>query len=239
MKPIEYIGPAPQKKKRKPLIGGWVILLMTGLFVTYFAWPTFAEYVKTQQVDATVDEANRIASELRSSDALGDRIAAAALEQSLQEHIFDAGYYQLDFPAGDIPQEREGEADLIIRSFRSVGYDLQKQVHADMKKNFHKYPQLWGMREPDTNIDHRRIPNLQRYLERRGEVLSTERDANLFENGDIVVWRKPDGTLITGIVVPGPGQRSSEKWVVSNRGHGSQWLDSLLDYEVVGHYKYQ
>ncbi|WP_018970936.1 DUF1287 domain-containing protein [Rubritalea marina] len=239
MRPIEYIGPAPQKKKRKPVIGGWVILLMTGLFVSYFAWPTFADYVKTQQVDASVDEANRIASELRASEQLGDRIAAAALEHSLQQHIYDSGYYQIDFPAGDIPQEREGEADLLVRSFRSVGVDLQERVHQDMDNAFRSYPQLWGMRKPDSNIDHRRIPNLQRYFERIEVQMSVERDAVLYENGDVVIWRKPDGSLISGIVVPGPGARSAEKWVVSNRGFGSQWIDSLLDYDVVGHYKYQ
>lgn len=239
MRPIEYIGPAPQKKKRKPVIGGWVILLMTGLFVTYFAWPTFAEYVKTQQIDASVDEANRIASELRHSQDLGDQLAAAAIEQSLQQHIYDTSYYQLDFPAGDIPQEREGEADLLVRGLRALGHDLQSLVHDDMKTSFRSYPQLWGMRQPDPNIDHRRIPNLQRFLKRHAQELSTDTNPDLYQNGDIVIWRKPDGSLLSGVVVPGPGPRSLEKWVISNRGNGSQWLDSLLDYEVIGHYKYQ
>ncbi|MFC5050842.1 DUF1287 domain-containing protein [Rubritalea spongiae] len=238
MTPIEYIGPIPQKKKRKPVIGGWVILLMAGLFVSYFAWPTFADYVKTQQDVASVDKATVAISHLRESTDFGDQLAAAALERTQHSVRYDAAYYHISYPMGDIPEGRGVAADVLVRSFRGVGIDLQERVHEDMRDNFRLYPQLWGLKGPDTNIDHRRLPNLQRFFARNGQEVPVSRVVSDYENGDVVLWRLPDGETHTGIIVPGPGSRFHEKWVVQNAGEGVEWSDALLDYEIVGHYRY-
>lgn len=238
MTPIEYIGPTPQKKKRKPVLGGWVILLMAGLFVSYFAWPTFASYVKTQQDTATADKATVAIEQLADSSEFGARLAAAALARTQQEVSYDGVYYQIDFPMGDVPAGKGVAADLIVRSYRALGIDLQQLVHDDMQKSFRMYPQLWGQKTTDTNIDHRRVPNLQRFFARNGEEKEASRVPSNYSFGDIVVWRLPDGVTQIGIIAPGPGSRNEEKWVVANIGEGVQWEDSLLDYEIIGHYSY-
>lgn len=238
MTPIEYIGPIPQKKKRKPVLGGWVILLMSGLFVSYFAWPTFADYVKTQEDVASEDKATQVIEQLEHSEEFGLLLAAEALKRSQVTTTFDASYYHIDFPMGDVPEGKGVGADLIIRSYRGVGIDLQESVHNDMKQHFRMYPQLWGMRDTDTNIDHRRVPNLQRFFARNGQEIPVSETTSEYAFGDIVVWRLSDGDAHIGVVVPGPGSRFDERWVVHNIGAGAVWDDALLDHEIVGHYRF-
>lgn len=238
MTPIEYIGPIPQKKKRKPVLGGWVILLMSGLFVSYFAWPTFADYVKTQEEVATIDKATSAIENLVSSESFGDRLAAAALQRTKASSSYDGAYYHIKYPMGDVPEGKGVAADVLVRSYRVLNIDLQQLVHEDMQENFRLYPQLWGLKGTDTNIDHRRIPNLQRFFVRNGQDIPVSRVPSNYVNGDIVTWRLPDGDIHTGVIVPGPGARNEERWVVHNNGAGVQWDDALLDYEIVGHYRF-
>lgn len=246
MTAIEYIGPVPKKKKRKPVLGGWVILLMAGMFVSYFAWPTFAGYVKQQQDVATDDKAVQAIDILSHQDDFGSKLAVEALRRTQVDISYDGAYYQIDFPMGDVPSGKGVAADVVIRAYRALGVDLQQLVHDDMAVDFRLYPQLWGLKEPDTNIDHRRVPNLQRFFSRHGQEIPVSREMPGFNYGDVVVWRLPhgeseDGVVDThiGIVVPGPGSRAAEKWIVHNIGEGTKWENSLLDYDLIGHYRYQ
>jgi len=97
-----------------------------------------------------------------------DKLSDAALELTKQEVVYDPGYFVIDYPGGDIPEGRGVCTDVIIRAYRDLGIDLQKLVHEDMKANFSKYPQNWGLNYPDKNIDHRRVPNLMKFLIERG-----------------------------------------------------------------------
>jgi uncharacterized protein YijF (DUF1287 family) len=129
---------------------------------------------------------------------------------------------------------------VIIRSYRALGIDLQRLVFEDMSAHFDVYPQLpeYGTRKgPDPCIDHRRVPNLERFFSRFGVELPADRDASHYSGGDIVVWQGGADRHI-GIVVPGPGERASERWVVHNLDRGPVWEDCLFDFEVVGHYRY-
>lgn len=238
MTAIEYIGPIPQKKKRKPVLGGWVILLMSGLFVSYFAWPTFADYVKTQQDVATVDKASLAIDYLIESENFGERLAGAALKRTQTPSVYDGSYYSIAYPMGDVPEGKGVGADVLVRSYRAVGIDLQQQVHEDIRDNFRLYPQLWGQKQPDTNIDHRRVPNLQRFLVRNGLEIPASRVPSDYSFGDIVAWRLPDGETHIAVVVPGPGSRRDERWVVHKQGDGTKWENTLLDHDIVGHYRY-
>ncbi|NIP96714.1 MAG: DUF1287 domain-containing protein, partial [Akkermansiaceae bacterium] len=149
----------------------------------------------------------------------------------------------LSYPGGDVPAHKGICSDLVVRSYRTLGVDLQKLVHEDMQEHFRLYPQVWKRKGPDRNIDHRRVPNLQRYFSRFGKVLGNSRSLDDYDYGDVVAWRLPygasnQGASHIGIVVPGPGARSSEKWVVHNIGSGPEWEDKLFSYEIVGHYRF-
>ncbi|MGD1979342.1 MAG: DUF1287 domain-containing protein, partial [Akkermansiaceae bacterium] len=99
-------------------------------------------------------------------------------------------------------------------------------------------PQIFGAKGPDTNIDHRRVQNLQRFLARKGEVLEVTQEDGDYRFGDLVIWQLPGGSKHIGIVVPGPGAKKSEKWVVHNNRKGPQWEDKLFDYTIKGHFRF-
>ena len=83
---------------------------------------------------------------------------------------YDPSYVSLKYPGGDVPQDRGVCTDVVIRAMRQLGFDLQKEVHEDMKKNFSAYPSRknWGLKRTDRNIDHRRVPNLQTFFQTQG-----------------------------------------------------------------------
>src|SRR5438132_3041456 len=111
-----------------------------------------------------------------------------AIDQVGRTTSYDASYQKIDYPNGDVPIETGVCSDVIVRAFRKVGIDLQKDVHEDMKRNFSAYPERWGLSGPDANIDHRRVPNLMTYFTRQGKSLSIDGDSKTFLPGDIVTW---------------------------------------------------
>lgn len=242
MTPIEYIGPAPKKKRKKPVLGGWVITLLAGLFVTYFAWPSFAEYLRNENDKPSAKQTQETISELKTKGNFGDKLAAAALERTQAGISYDdAVYNNIGYPNGDVPADRGNNADMIIRAYRSLDIDLQQLVHEDMKENFYDYPQLWNSKQPDHNIDHRRVPNLQRFFERHGKSLEISKKKSDYAHGDIIIWRTPSGRSHIGILAPGPGKHGEEQWVIhnnSNSAEGPEWNNQLFDYTITGHFRY-
>jgi uncharacterized protein len=194
--------------------------------------------VKGAEVGATADQADLLVSRLNQSGSLGDRLAAIALSHSSENVEFDPTYYKIAYPAGDVPENKGIAADVLIRCFRKIGIDLQVAVHEDISDNFRLYPQLWGSTSPDPNIDHRRVPNLQRFFSRKGQELSPTRSASNYRPGDIVVWALADAGTHIGIVVPGPGGSVGEPWVVHNNGSGVKWENVLFQHHILGHYRY-
>ncbi len=161
-------------------------------------------------------------------------IATAAERQVGITIHYDPSYRRLRFPGGDVPPDRGVCSDVVIRAFRAIGVDLQAEVHADMRRNFRLYPQLWGLRRPDPNIDHRRVPNLMFFLTRRGKSLPIR---GAYEAGDVVVWRLDNGLHHIGIVSEKRG-RSGRLLVVHNIGAGARLEDVLDSFEKIGHYRW-
>src|SRR5438067_9727480 len=86
-----------------------------------------------------------------------------AIDQVGKTTGYDPSYQKIDYPNGDVPIETGVCSDVIVRAFRNGGIDLQKEIHEDMKSNFAAYPTKWGLKLPDSNIDHRRVPNLETF----------------------------------------------------------------------------
>ncbi len=160
-------------------------------------------------------------------------IAAAAERQVGVTTIYDSRYVSLRYPGGDLPPERGVCADVIVRAFRAIGVDLQREVHEDMGRNFAAYPKMWGLRAPDTNIDHRRVPNLMTFFTRRGKKVSGD-----FQPGDVVAWRLPGGLHHIGIIATDVVPGTSRHYAVHNIGLGAQKEDVLNEFEVIGHYRW-
>jgi uncharacterized protein YijF (DUF1287 family) len=153
--------------------------------------------------------------------------------------LYDGRYVRLSYPGGDVPIERGVCTDVIVRAYRHAGVDLQVRVHDDMKRNFAAYPKNWGLRRPDSNIDHRRVPNLQTFFRRKGERLPvTQRGAD-YKPGDIVTWLLSAGVPHIGIVSDVRVPNTDRYQIVHNVGSGAQIEDVLFAYEITGHYRYR
>lgn len=237
---IEYIGPRPQKKqpRNRGGFGGWVIVILAVGVASWFGRPLLP-FLKATQERVSTEQVALLMSELSESADFGKQVAAAAIGYSRQPVLFDNAYYKIPYPNGDIPTTAKGNAaDLIIRSFRRTGVDLQQEVHEDMKADFRAYPQLWDALAPDPSIDHRRVANLSRFFERKGESLPVSRDPAHYRVGDIVVWSLANAEMHIGIVVPGPGDKFGQPWVVHHMEKTPVWADELLDFQIIGHYRY-
>lgn len=166
------------------------------------------------------------------------RLIDAAISLTEDKVTYDPGYYAIDYPNGDVPSKKGVCTDVVIRAYRKVGIDLQKEVHEDMKADFDAYPKTWGLKTTDTNIDHRRVPNLMTYFERSGSKLLISDNPGDYRPGDIVCWNLGGGITHIGIVV---NERSSDKLrylIVHNIGSGQVVEDILFSFEIIGHYRY-
>ena len=166
------------------------------------------------------------------------RMLAAAHAQIGVTVRYAPAYVRLDYPGGDVAADRGVCSDVLIRAMRAVGVDLQVDVHRDMRAHFSDYPRHWGLTRPDANIDHRRVPNLERYFERSGKSLPLSRDPADFEPGDFVSWRLDGGQPHIGIV---SDQRSADglrPLIVHNIGAGTQLEDVLFEWKMSGHFRY-
>jgi uncharacterized protein YijF (DUF1287 family) len=168
-----------------------------------------------------------------------ERLSDAALLITKDNVVYDATYYQIPYPNGDVPRDRGVCTDVVIRSYRKLGIDLQKEVHEDMAANFSKYPKSWGLKTTDTNIDHRRVPNLQVFFSRKGEVKTISDEAQDYKPGDIVTWMLASNRPHIGIVVNRKSATGNRYLMVHNIGSGQVVQDCLFDYKITGHYRYK
>lgn len=166
------------------------------------------------------------------------KLSNAAIELTHQHVQYDPSYFVIPYPNGDVPGNKGVCTDVIIRAYRKLGIDLQKEVHEDMKENFNLYPQLWGLKKADKNIDHRRVPNLITFFERHGIRLKKSKEPNDYEAGDIVTWDLGIGIGHIGIVINKKSRDNSRYLVVHNIGNGQEISDCLFSHEITGHYRY-
>lgn len=204
----------------------------------FFGMPLVTKALASED-DPTKAENQVIIRRLEVSNDFASKLAAEALRYSGTDVSYDNSYYAIAYPGGDVAEGRGMAADLVVRSYRSLGIDLQEKVHEDMEANFRLYPQLWAAIGTDSNIDHRRVPNLQRFFSREGMTLSLSRSAEDYKVGDIVVWALSNAETHIGIVVPGPASEGYVPWVIHHpAGSGVKWENALFSYQIVGHFRY-
>ncbi|MBI6511098.1 DUF1287 domain-containing protein [Proteus sp. PR00174] len=154
--------------------------------------------------------------------------------------FYDSNYRKIDYPNGDVPAYKGVCSDVIIRSYRGIDIDLQKLLHEDIKANFSAYPskQIWGLNQPDTNIDHRRVPNLEVFFSRKGKVKPITKNAEDYVPGDIVSWRLDNGRPHIGIVVNEKSWDNQRYLIMHNIGFGQVAEDVLFSWKITGHFTY-
>jgi len=152
---------------------------------------------------------------------------------------YDPAYVRLAYPGGDVPADRGVCTDVVVRAHRAAGMDLQASVHEDMRAAFSAYPKAWGLSRPDPNIDHRRVPNLRKFFERKGKSLPVSTRYRDYQAGDVVSWRLPNGLDHVGVVSNlRMGGASGRPLVVHNIGRGAQEEDVLFAWTQTGHYRW-
>ena len=167
-------------------------------------------------------------------------LAAVAVERTRQRVTYDGSYRGIAYPMGDVPANTGVCTDVVIRAYRAgLGIDLQQRVHEDMKRNFGKYPKIWGLSRPDTNIDHRRVLNLEAFFRRHGETLAITDNPQDYRPGDLVTWRLNGNYLPhIGIVTDRRSPITGNPIIAHNIGRGPELSDMLFNYRISGLFRY-
>lgn len=168
-------------------------------------------------------------------------LSASALDRTQADVRYDGAYHRIAYPNGDVPADIGVCTDVVIRSYRTLGIDLQQLVHEDMRAHFAAYPskRIWGLNRPDSNIDHRRVPNLRAFFSRHGQVLPVTKRGADYRAGDIVSWMLPGNLPHIGVLVEQRSADGERPLVVHNIGRGPEREDMLFDYKITGHYRFQ
>lgn len=173
-----------------------------------------------------------------SQESFQRRLSEAAVSIIDKDVKYTPEYVTIPYPNGDVPAKTGVCTDVVIRAYRKLGIDLQKEVHQDMKKRFAEYPKIWGLKKPDKNIDHRRVPNLQTFFKKHGTELAISQNATDYKPGDIVIWMLPGNLPHIGIVSPLLSKDQKRYLIIHNIGGGQVAEDVLFSYKITGHYRY-
>ena len=164
------------------------------------------------------------------------RLIAAARAQIGVTLIYDGAYRRIAYPMGDVPREIGVCTDVVIRAFRdALGQDLQRLVHLDMRAHFKAYPNPWGLAGPDTNIDHRRVPNLMTFLKRAKAQLILNEDP---APGDLITMIVPPHLPHIAIVSDAVSRDGARYKIIHNIGRGTREEDRIEEFERTGHYRW-
>lgn len=179
-------------------------------------------------------------SSIENPNSFTEKVSNAAIQIIDKDVVYTPDYVKLKYPNGDVPAKTGVCTDVIIRAYRKLNIDLQKEVHEDMVANFTKYPNLkkWGLKTTDKNIDHRRVPNLEVFFGRKGKTLSITQNANNYKTGEIVTWMIHDKLPHIGIITHLKSEDGKRNLIVHNIGGGQVLDDCLFSYTIVGHFQY-
>ncbi|MEM7250944.1 MAG: DUF1287 domain-containing protein [Pseudomonadota bacterium] len=168
-----------------------------------------------------------------------DPLVIAARERTEHPVTYDGSYRSIAYPMGDVPNHIGVCSDVIVRAYRALGIDLQRRVHEDMRSAFRDYPDIWGLKRPDANIDHRRVPNLERYFSRHNAALMITTDPRDYAPGDVVSWRLPSNLPHIGIVSDRVAPGTNRPLIIHNIGAGPVEEDMLFRFKIHGHFRYR
>lgn len=171
-------------------------------------------------------------------EAFQMKLAQEARKLTNDQVTYDPQYFKIAYPNGDVPADKGVCTDVIIRAYRKMGIDLQQLVHEDMKAHFGLYPKNWGLKSTDKNIDHRRVPNLMVFFERKGQKLSITSIAEDYKPGDIVCWNLGGGITHIGIVSNQLSEDKKRYKIIHNVGAGQVLEDFIFNYKIIGHYRF-
>ncbi len=233
-----------RKKRGKPSflssrLGKSIQTLLASIIVlggiAYGSLQLYKYYISDANVSNDVET---LCAKLSTGD-LNEQLACFALKRTEKEVILNKQLPTLTYPLGDVPLNMGMAADLIVRAYRSIGFDFQQAIHEDLLANFEHYPKLWDFQPPNPSVDHRRLENILYYISQHGQVLSKSTDPSELQIGDIVAWRLPNGDVHAGFLTPVKTTENQEQfWVVHNLDEGPVWANDLKRFSVIAYYRF-
>ena len=171
--------------------------------------------------------------------AQAKKLSSAAVKLTHTKVVYDPAYFSIPYPNGDVPAGKGVCTDVVIRAYRKLGIDLQKDVHEDMKANFKLYPKFWGRKTTDSKIDHRRVYNLMVFFDRKGVKKPMTKIASDYLPGDIVSWNLGGNITHIGLVIDQKSSDGKRFLIVHNIGRGQEISDCLFAWKIIGHHQYK
>jgi len=169
---------------------------------------------------------------------MAEAVVTAAHERTYAQVTYDPSYVKITYPFGDVPADTGVCTDVIIRTYRNAfNFDFQTAIHEDMKANFKSYPKIWGLKGPDKNIDHRRVPNIERFLTRQGASVGITKNPEDYRPGDLVTWRLGGILAHIGIVSDNKSEWGTPL-IIHNVGAGPVEEDLLFNTDINGHFRF-
>lgn len=158
--------------------------------------------------------------------SFGEQLSVAALERTKSVVIYNPQYFKIPYPGGDVPDHYGVCSDVVIRAYRKLGIDLQKDVHQ----------RLGG----DRNIAHRRVRVLRRLFAKYGTRLKVTQAPENYKPGDIVTYYIPEAIFSKDhiAIVTDKIGNSGAPMIVHNIGLGPKLDDDLFSWKITGHYRY-
>lgn len=223
-----------------------MLVLASGIIVSLTACSTsqpIKDPVKSSQVEAPPPEPKTVTKPkpVKNTPSFAQRLSYAAKDRTRHHVRYDGRYVKIGYPWGDVPQNIGVCTDVVIRSYRKLGVDLQQQVHKDIAGDFYAYPNLskWSLKGPDRNIDHRRVYNLKAFFKRHGYSYPISYKPEQYKPGDIVTWIIGPGQEHIGIVVDQRSKQDPKRhMIVHNIAEGPKMEDVLFRMPISGHYRY-
>lgn len=152
--------------------------------------------------------------------------------------VYDNSWQEISsYPMGDVPSNRGACTDVVVRSLREIGIDLQQLVHEDILRDMRGY----NLGFFDINIDHRRVGTMFTFFSRNAMALPTDlHDKSAWRAGDIVFvawqWIRGAPAEHVGIISDKIGPRGLPL-VIENGGPKPIEQDSLGHGKIVGHFR--
>ena len=212
-------------------VGCCLALIMTGCRADSVAAPS-------SPAPSTSSSSPAVTHAARADGFSPEQLITSARAQIGVTLAYDSAYTSLAYPNGDVAQEKGVCTDVVIRAMRAQKIDLQQLVHEDMQRAFTKYPTRWGLRRPDANIDHRRVLNLETFMQRRGKAMAVTQNPTDYQAGDWVTWRVGDGKLPHVGIVSDRQSAEGTPLIIHNIGGGTQEEDVLFAFPIVGHFRW-
>ena len=146
------------------------------------------------------------------------------------------GYRNGYYLGGEPPPNKGVCTDVVIRSFRAAGVDLQKAVTQDIRAHPGDYP----IARPDANIDHRRCRNLVVFFRRHARSLPIDGEKADWQAGDLVFWDtadkgKPDHV---GVIANGRDAQNFPTVIHHWPGQPVAETDGLYGWTIRNHFRY-